>query len=39
MFTPKGRLISEGSVERQFYADVYISRARTAVRSPSPSLP
>jgi len=39
MFTPKGRLISGGSVERQFYPDVYISRARTALRSPSPSLP
>jgi len=35
----KIRLISGGSVERQFYPDVYISRARTAVRSPSPSLP
>jgi len=35
MFTSKGRLISGGSVERQFYTDVYISRARTAVRSPS----
>jgi len=39
MFTSKGRLISGGSVERQFYPDVYLSRARTAVRSPSPSLP
>jgi len=39
VFTPKGRLISGGSVERQFYPDVYISRARTAVRSPSRSLP
>jgi len=35
----KRGLISGGSVERQFYPDVYISRARTAVRSPSPSLP
>jgi len=26
MFTSKGRLISGGSVERQFYPDVYISR-------------
>jgi len=26
-------------VKRQFFPDVYISRARTAVRSPSPSLP
>jgi len=34
VFTSKGRLISGGSVERQFYPDVYISRARTAVRSP-----
>jgi len=39
MFTPKGRLISGGSVELQFYPDFYILRARTAVRSPSPSLP
>jgi len=39
LFTSKGRLISGGSVEWQFYPDVYISRARTAVRSPSPSLP
>jgi len=39
MFTPKGRLISGGSVERQFYPDFYISRVRTAVRSSSPSLP
>jgi len=39
LFTPKGRLISGGSVELQFYPDVYISRARTAARSPFPSLP
>jgi len=39
VFTSKGRLISGGSVERQFYPDIYISRARTAVRSSSPSLP
>jgi len=26
LFTSKGRLISGGSVERQFYPDVYISR-------------
>jgi len=40
LFTPEGRLISGGSVERQFSPDVYISRsrARTALRSPSPSL-
>jgi len=37
LFTSKGRLISGGSVERQFYLDVYISRARTAIRSLSPS--
>jgi len=31
VFTPKGRLISGDSVERQFYPDFYISRARTAI--------
>jgi len=35
LFTSKVRLISGGNVERQFYPDVYISSARTAVRSPS----
>jgi len=39
LFTSKGRLISGGSVKRLFYPDVYISRARTAIRSRSPSLP
>jgi len=39
LFTSKGRLILGGSVERQFYPAVYISRALTAVRSPSPSVP
>jgi len=39
VFTAQGQLISVGSVERQFSPDVYISRARTAVRSPSPSVP
>jgi len=34
----KGRLISGGSVERQFYPDVYIFCARSALRSSSPSL-
>jgi len=31
VFTSNGGLISGGSVERQFYPDVYISHARTAV--------
>jgi len=39
MFTPKGRVISGDSVERQFYTDVYISRARSALCSLFLSLP
>jgi len=38
VFTAQGRLISVGSIERQFSPDVYISLARTALCSPSPSL-
>jgi len=38
-YTPKGRTIFGGSVERQFSPDVNISRARTALCSPSPFLP
>jgi len=36
MFTSKGRLISAGSVERQFYPDVYISHCRPLSLSISP---
>jgi len=39
MFTPKVYLISGGSAERQFLQDVYVSLARTALRSPFPTLP
>jgi len=35
----EGRLISGRSVESQFSPDDYISRARTALRSPFPTVP
>jgi len=37
--TPKGRLISGGSDEWQFYPVDYLSLARNAPIAPSPSLP